>query len=389
MTPAARVAAAIDILDRIADGEAAERALTRWARGARFAGSGDRAAIRDHVFDVLRRWRSCAEWGGGDTGRALMLGLLRGQGAEPDALFTGQGHAPAPLSPDERAAGAEPQGAAALDLPEWLWPHWQQSLGDQATAVADSLRHRAPVMLRVNSLRATPEAARATLADEGITCEQAGIAPTALRVTEGARRVAQSAAYREGMIELQDGASQASIHEIPAASYCNILDYCAGGGGKALALAARFDAAVTAHDALPARMKDLPTRAARAGAVLRMADAAGVAASAPYDLVFADAPCSGSGAWRRAPEGKWALTQARLQELTATQDDILHRAARLVAPGGVLAYATCSVLTCENEDRVTAFSRAMPDWRLLHQRRWLPGPEGDGFFIAILELSKK
>ena len=389
MTPAARVAAAIEILDRIVDGAPAERALTTWARGARFAGSKDRAAIRDHVFDVLRCWRSCAALGGGGDGRALMLGLLRGQGIDPATLFTGEGHAPAPLSAAERDVGQAPEGAEALDLPDWLWPLWQDSLGEQSESAAQALRQRAPVMLRVNSARTTREAAVAALASDGIVAEPAAIAPTALIVTEGARRVAQSAAYADGLVELQDGASQALIHELPRVKYRNILDYCAGGGGKSLALAARFGGPVMAHDAAPDRMKDLPARAARAGAQINIADTARVTEAAPFDLVLADAPCSGSGAWRRAPEGKWRLTEQSLAALMATQDAILGACAPLVAPGGLLAYATCSVLSCENDARVAHFLARHPEWQAQNLRHWLPGPEGDGFFLAVLAKAGK
>ena len=384
MTPGARVAAAAAILDTIRGGTPAEMALTRWARASRFAGSKDRAAVRDHVFDALRRWRSCAVLGGGESGRARMIGLLRGEGTDPATLFTGDGHAPAPLSPAEDAAGAPPQGLDALDLPDWLWPLWQDSLGEAAEACAETLRHRAPVMLRVNTARMPREAARQALADAGIVTVEAAIAPTALIVTEGARRIAQSAPFLEGLVELQDGASQASICELPDVTVEKILDFCAGGGGKALAMAARFGRAVTAHDAAPDRMKDIPARAARAGARIARADMAAVQAAAPYGLVLTDVPCSGSGAWRRAPEGKWALTAARLADLTASQDAILDRAAGLVAPEGWLAYTTCSVLDCENRGRIDAFLNRHPGWSLSRDRRWLPGPEGDGFYLSVL-----
>lgn len=385
MTPGARVAAAAAILDTIRGGTPAEMALTRWARASRFAGSKDRAAVRDHVFDALRRWRSCAALGGGESGRARMIGLLRGEGIDPATLFTGDGHAPAPLSPAEDAAGAQPQGLDALDLPDWLWPLWQNSLGEAAEACAETLRHRAPVMLRVNTARMPRADARQALADAGIEAVEAAIAPTALVVTEGARRIAQSTPFLDGLVELQDGASQASICELPDVTVGNILDFCAGGGGKALAMAARFGCAVTAHDAAPGRMKDIPARAARAGARIACADMAGVQAGAPYGLVLTDVPCSGGGAWRRAPEGKWALTRQRLDELNHVQDAILDQAAGLVVPGGALAYATCSVLDCENRDRITAFLARSPGWRIMHERRWLPSQEGDGFFLCVLE----
>mgnify|MGYP007079536441 FL=1 len=138
MTPAARVQAAAEVLDRIAAGTPAEQALLGWSRASRFAGSKDRAAVRDHVFDVMRRWRSTAASGGGESGRARMLGLLRQQGTDPDTLFTGQGHAPKPLGDAERVAGRVPEGAEALDLPDWLWSDWQASLGAAAADQVDA-----------------------------------------------------------------------------------------------------------------------------------------------------------------------------------------------------------------------------------------------------------
>ncbi|MCR8549667.1 RsmB/NOP family class I SAM-dependent RNA methyltransferase [Salipiger sp. P9] len=381
MTPAARIAAAAGILDRIAEGTPAEQALLGWARASRFAGSKDRAAVRDHVFDVLRRWRSTAATGGGETGRARLLGLLRQEGTDPDTLFTGEGHAPAPLSAAERAAGHAPsEGAEAGDLPDWLWPRFRDSLGEDAAATAEALRHRAPVFLRVNSLRATSEEAMAALAEDGIETRPHPLAATALEVTGGARKIARSRAFAAGLVELQDAASQAVVAALPLTPGLRVLDYCAGGGGKALAMAARTGGPVEAHDANPGRMADLPARAARAGAeILRRDRPAG-----RYDLVLCDVPCSGSGSWRRAPEGKWRLTPEGLAELCTVQAGILETAAGLVAPGGTLAYATCSVLDCENGAQSAAFLAAHPGWRCTGSRQFLPRDGGDGFFVACL-----
>jgi 16S rRNA (cytosine967-C5)-methyltransferase len=160
------------------------------------------------------------------------------------------------------------------------------------------------------------------------------------------------------------------------------MDFCAGGGGKSLAIAARTGARLFAHDADPSRMKDLPARAARAGVTITQMNSSELSRAAPFALLLCDAPCSGAGAWRRAPEGKWALTAARLAELTQIQDAILAQAAPLVAPEGVLAYATCSVLTTENEARAEAFLATHPDWRMVASRRWEPGSSGDGFYLA-------
>ena len=384
MTPAARHQAAIEVLDRIGSGEPAEAALTRWARGARYAGSGDRAAVRDLVFTVLRRWRSLAALGGDETGRGRILGLLRESGTDPAEVFTGQGHAPAPLSPTEISAGTDPDPDQALDLPDWLIPIWRDALGRDAATIARALRDRAPVMVRVNLRKTDRATAITTLAEAGILAEPVAISPTALRITEGARRLAASPAYLAGLVELQDGASQAIVDEVYLASDRSILDFCAGGGGKTLALAARSDAVILAHDHNPQRMADLPARASRAGARIDILAGDALDARAPFDLVLADAPCSGSGAWRRAPEARWRLTQAALDQLTRTQDAILARAATLVAPDGRLAYATCSVLDCENDARVDAFLAAHDGWCALSRRNWHPGAEGDGFYLAIL-----
>lgn len=382
MTPAARIQAAIEILDRVLDGEAAEKALTGWARRSRFAGSKDRAAIRDHVFDAIRCRRSYAARGGAATGRGLMIGLARVQGLEIDALFSGEGHAPAALTEAERAAGRAPEGAEALDLPDWIEDAFRASLGDRAEAAALALQSRAPVMLRVNARKGTRDQAIAALARDGVAARSAGISKTALLVDAGGRKVAQGATFKSGLVELQDGASQAVVDALPLRDGMRILDYCAGGGGKTLAMAGRVRAEFFAHDANAARLSDLPDRAARAGVEVRICDPGGV--SGQYDLVLCDVPCSGSGSWRRAPDGKWRLSAEKLRELNRVQGEILERAAPLVAPGGVLAYATCSVLDCENGDRIAAFLARHPDWVETGRRRWLPGPEGDGFFLCCL-----
>ncbi|RWR45086.1 RsmB/NOP family class I SAM-dependent RNA methyltransferase [Sinirhodobacter ferrireducens] len=387
MTPAARLAAAIAILDQLRDGTPAERALTNWGRASRFAGSGDRAAVRDHVFDVLRCRGSFAALGGGESGRALVLGLARAQGLDVAALFTGEGHAPAPLSDEEAARLAQPlpdEGALAdLDWPDWLRQQLRADLGADYAAVSARMRARAPVFLRVNLARGDRAAAQAALAAEGIATRPHPLAETALEVVEGARRIQASAAYREGLVELQDAASQAAIAQVPVAAGMRVLDYCAGGGGKALALAARAPAArIEAHDIDPGRMRDIPVRAARAGA--RISTVAPGRLGRDYDLVLVDAPCSGSGTWRRTPEAKWRLTPERLAELCTLQAQILRAAAARVVPGGRLLYMTCSLLDAENAAQAEAFVRET-GWQVTEQRRFTPLDGGDGFFAAQLE----
>jgi 16S rRNA (cytosine967-C5)-methyltransferase len=219
----------------------------------------------------------------------------------------------------------------------------------------------------------------ARLAAEGIvTAPVPGIA-TALRVAEGATRIDRSAAYADGTIELQDAASQAVVLALPLAPGMRVLDFCAGGGGKTLAIAARTGAAVSAHDAHPARMRDLPARAARAGARVQIAGRPGPG----FDLVLADAPCSGSGSWRRDPAGKWRLTADGLAATLDLQAQVLDQAAACVAPGGWLAYATCSVLWAENDGQAARFAARSPGWTAGPAQAWSPLAGHDGFFLSL------
>jgi 16S rRNA (cytosine967-C5)-methyltransferase len=382
VTPGARIAAAIEILDLWLGGEPAERALTNWARAHRFAGSGDRATIRDHVFDAIRCRRSFAALGGAETGRGLMLGALRAAGADPATLFTGEGHAPAPLAGDERSPAPPPgDPLVALDCPDWLAPQLRQSLGEDFAPVMAILRTRAPVFLRANAARATRKAAAQALEGEGIATRPHPLSPTALEVTANARGVKASRAFREGLVELQDAASQAVADALlPLAPGAQVLDYCAGGGGKALALAAQ-GARVSAHDADPRRMVDIPARAARAGVRIDIVAPEALGARL-FDAVLVDAPCSGSGAWRRQPEAKWRLDPTRLDALGALQAGVLRGAARHVRPGGRLLYATCSLLAAENGEIVARFLAETPGFAPESERRLTPRDGGDGFYIA-------
>lgn len=381
MTPGGRAAAAIEILDRIIAGHPAEQALTNWARASRFAGSGDRAAIRDLVFDTLRRRRSASVLGGGMSGRALLIGLMRGRDEDPTTLFTGEGHAPEPLSAEEMVAQAPISATDRLDFPDWLLPELQRSLGDRTAEVAEILRLRAPVGLRVNWRKADHETADAALMLDDIESTAHALAGSARIATRNERRIKGSRAFQDGLVELQDPASQAVVEALlPVSDGARILDYCAGGGGKALALAAATGAAITAHDVSEARMRDIPNRASRAGVTLHCTTKpAGL-----WDLVLVDAPCSGSGSWRRQPEAKWSLTEARLLELTRLQADVLEKAAAFVDRGGRLAYATCSLLSLENQEQTQGFLTSHGGWELLSERTISPCEGGDGFYISQL-----
>lgn len=381
MTPAARIAAAIEVLDQILDGKPAEPALIAWSRGSRFAGSKDRAAVRDHVFDALRCKRSFAALGGAETGRGLMIGALRAGHIDPASLFTGEGHAPAALTPDEQAVVAvDLPAAVALDWPEWLMPQTQADLGDDLTDALSAMQGRGPLFLRVNTGRGTLASAQNSLNAEGIGTEPHPHVAGCLIVTDNPRRVQNSAAMQDGLIEIQDAASQMAVARLPMAN--SVLDYCAGGGGKSLALADR-GMRVIAHDIETRRMQDIPSRAARAG--VRIDVTKNPKTSAPYGMILCDAPCSGSGTWRRTPDAKWRLSPERLAELTAIQSDILEQVHPMVAADGTLAYATCSILRSENRSVVDRFLSAHPDWVLTDEMRLLPCDLWDGFYLAQLK----
>lgn len=393
MTPAARVAAAIEVLETFAASDApSDRLLAAWGRAHRFAGSGDRAAIADRVYACLRRWRSSAWRLRCDSPRAAAIGSLVAEGIDPAAMFDGARHGPAPLSADERAALASPPEPAPdpvrLDYPDWLDGALRDSLGAAFEPAMDALRNRAPVDMRANLLRGGRDAARAALAKDGIDAWPTPHAPTALRAAPGAP-VARARALRDGRVELQDAASQAAALLADARPGETALDFCAGGGGKALALAAAMGGRgrVIAYDVAPGRMRDIPERARRAGARIETALTGDLASlEGRCDLVFVDAPCSGSGAWRRDPGGKWRLTRERLDALTRLQVEVLESAARYVRPGGRIAYATCSLLGCENGAVLDEFllRRNLPE--AARTLRLTPADDTDGFFCAVVNL---
>lgn len=394
MTPGARILAAAEIIDTWRTGEAGlDRVLAGWGRTHRFAGSGDRRAIADLAYDTVRRLRSAA-WvaGAGDdaSGQALLHGSLILDGADPTAIFAGDRRA-AEWHREGAGAPARPLQAAArgarLDLPDWLLPE----LDGAVDATLAALRERAPLDLRVNLLKTEPGEAIAALAAEGIEATPAGLSPTALRVGEGRRFVASSRAYRQGLVEVQDAASQAVADLAAARPGETVLDLCAGGGGKTLALAAAMQNSgqLIAHDIAPARIAALPVRARRAGADVEIRKASALESlSGACNLVLVDAPCSGSGAWRRNPDAKWRFTPAMLDRLTMTQDRILDRAARLTRPGGRILYATCSLIARENRARIATFLARTPGWRLGASLAIAP-PEADGFFAALLEDTRE
>ncbi len=346
MTPAARIQAAVEVLDRWQpEAQGLDRVLATWGRANRYAGSGDRRAIADLVYDAVRRLRSAA-WAAGEAGSAagrdLMLGSLTLDGLDREALaqlFSGDRHAPAPLTEVEAARLGQPLDAAPrpvrLDFPDWLAPH----LEAVPDAALDLMRQRAPLFLRANLLRGDRAAAIAVLAADRIVAEPGALSPTCIKVISGAHTVARSSAYRDGLVEIQDAASQAAAEYAGAIPGDTVLDYCAGAGGKTLALAAAMagQGQLHAHDIAPRRLAQLDERARRAGVEVTLHEPGQTGALTGHcDLVFVDAPCSGSGAWRRNPDTKWRLTAGQLAAYAQTQDNILAEAAAAVRPGGRL-----------------------------------------------------
>jgi 16S rRNA (cytosine967-C5)-methyltransferase len=390
MTPPARVAAAIEVL---ADTEDRRRpaadALKDWGLARRFAGSGDRAAIASLVYDALRRKASSA-WIMGETSpRAELIGALkqlRGLGEDEIAtLFSGEGHAPAALTDAERKRLNEGDLTDAPDhvrgdYPEWLSTAMAESCGGMEVEEGRALANRAPVDIRVNTLKWSRERALAGLAH--LDAQPTPLSPVGVRVAirPDGRGPALSAepAYVKGLIEVQDEGSQLAALLSGAKPGLQVLDLCAGAGGKTLALAAMLEnqGQVYATDTDGRRFAPLFARLDRSGA-------RNVQARAPKgtrdilsdlvgrcDLVFVDAPCTGSGAWRRNPDTKWRVRPGALETRIKDQIEALENAVRFIKPGGHLVYATCSLLKAENEDRIAAFLAAHNDFLPLEAARW-------------------
>lgn len=419
MTPAARLAAAASVLDSIAQGRhPAEAVLKAWGTQNRYAGSKDRRAIADRVYKVLRaRGRLVWAMGGREDGRALVIGSLSLLDGLPldeiEALHTGDGYGPRPLSKQERArltAGeGDLPGWVAAGLPEFVVEDFRTTFGDRwAEEARELMAPRAPIDLRVNSAKATVDAVHAELTAAGLSLEPAPLSTWGLRLpSEPPPNVQAQDAFKAGQIEIQDEGSQivtwlagAGLDFTPKTI---VVDYCAGGGGKTLALAAQALPVVKpgkaaakpsgwsptggeegaggapkvelasgmtliACDVVQKRLDNIRPRLQRAGvaADLRLLGQNGGGVedvNGKADLVFVDAPCSGSGTWRRRPEDAWRLKADEVERLHALQLRILDQAVQLVKPGGRLVYVTCSMLTQENEATVDAFEAAHPDFR--------------------------
>lgn len=423
MTPAARLAAAIELLAEVEDGRPPERALSAYFRSRRYAGSKDRRAVADTLFGILRHrawlaWRS----GGRVSPRALALGWhVWSDEAAPESLATAwesDRFAPAPPDPEELAWLAAPvpgsmPDTARLNCPEALLDAFSQAFGEARDRVLDALNRPAPLDLRVNRLKADREGVLRRLRADGLAAEPTPLSPWGVRLPAGTP-IDKHRLYAEGRVEVQDEGSQLAAALVGAAPGEQVLDLCAGAGGKSLALAASMEnrGQIFACDTDARRLEALKPRLKRAGVRNLQPHLLPEDGTWPshlpdrFDKVVIDAPCGGSGAWRRRPADRWRFDRAAIADLNATQDALLRRGAGLLAPGGALVYITCSLLPAENEARIAALCAADPGLAPAdHPALWqahvgTPAPRDgiarkavrldparhdcDGFFIAVL-----
>jgi len=439
MTPGARLQAAMELLEAVWDGTTPPDVLTdEYFRRRRYAGSGDRRAIQEHVYAILRR-RARLDWWVERTGMDLepnprtriITWLSTAERTAPDdiqALFSGTRHCPAELTAVEYALAEALYGRplnhpdmppdVAYEFPAWMTDAFTVIWGDNLQHELAALNQPAPVDLRVNTLKTTREAARASLAEAFIETEETAFSPIGLRV-EGHPRLGGTQTFKDGLVEIQDEGSQLLALLCGAGPGMNVVDFCAGAGGKTLALAAamgrdgRTVGRLTACDVSRTRLDRLRPRLKRAGAYdvkTRVISAAEddwvVGQGARADRVLVDVPCTGTGTWRRDPNAKWRFTPTDLDDLIARQRAILFEAARLVKPGGRLIYATCSLLPEENEHQIGWFLETHPAFRALAigdvwaetiggapppggpYLRLTPASTGtDGFFCSVLEAN--
>ncbi|MER8772451.1 RsmB/NOP family class I SAM-dependent RNA methyltransferase [Mesorhizobium sp. M0960] len=384
-----RLAAAIEVLDDIGRRHRpVADALKDWGLSHRFAGGGDRAAIGNIVYDALRRKRSAGWLLGEEKPRAIGFGALLlewGQTAQSlNEALEGDKFAPPLLSADElktlaarRLTDAPP--AVRADIPDWCMPLFERAFGTAWVEEGAALGTRPPLDLRVNTLKADRGKVLAELAETG--AKPARIAPHGIRIPpiDGDGRhpnVQAEPAFQKGWFEVQDEGSQIAAELAGAEPGMQVLDFCAGAGGKTLALSAAMDnrGQIFAHDAEKARLAPIFDRIRRSEnrnvqIVTKPAELAPLGKH--MDIVLIDAPCTGSGTWRRRPDAKWRLTQRQLDARKGEQETILDAAKDFVKPGGLLVYITCSVFDEENGDQVSAFRDRHPGFVPVdHRQLW-------------------
>jgi 16S rRNA (cytosine967-C5)-methyltransferase len=421
MTPAARAAAVIEILEKVLEEQRpADRVISDGLRQRRYMGSKDRHSVAEQAFRILRH-RSRYDWW---LKTARLPPNPRGwvvtdiAAHTPDMLstvFSGGRFGPTPLADNEvRLAEAislhslspsEMPRAVVLEIPEWAADPLEASLGEALETELAAMLRSAPVDLRVNTLLASRDEAAAGLAEEGLITTPTPHSPLGLRLTQR-KPLTTVQAFRQGLIEVQDEGSQLLSAAVDAKPGMHVVDMCAGAGGKTLAIAAQMEnrgriTALDIHEVRVERARDRLRRAKVQNTQCRVIDGTRdkwfKRHRDEFDRVMVDAPCSGTGTWRRNPDARWGRAGVDLDELTALQGQLLHRAASIVKPGGRLIYGTCSLLNCENEDRIDAFLEAHSDFRVLPIEEILnvegcerflkltPARHGtDGFFGAVL-----
>ena len=406
MTPGARLAAAAEILQEIfALKAAADRTISAWGKAHRFAGSKDRAAIGQRVYAVLRRLNECAFAMESRLPRALVIGSLKVvdhfDAEQIGALCVDGAHALGALSNDELLALAKSETSdrpwISLNYPEWLHEELFLAFGQSLEAELHALSGRAPMDLRVNTLKARRADIIQELEGQGLSPRACKTSATAVRLEAGSDvKVNQLPCYIDGRVEVQDESSQIAIGLAGASAGETVVDLAAGGGGKAIGLAAdmRDKGRLFVCDVGAERLERMIPRINRAGVSViefagnpyapRIHELVGEGA----DLVFVDAPCSGSGTWRRNPESKWTLSPERLDTFRAAQVSLLERAGVLSKSDGRIVYAVCSVLRSEGIDQVTGFCERNAGWQIGHSVSLTPLRSGtDGFFAAELRRS--
>ncbi|MBI2718986.1 MAG: RsmB/NOP family class I SAM-dependent RNA methyltransferase [Rhizobiales bacterium] len=423
-----RTTAAIEILAEIFERHRpASEALKDWGKAHRFAGSTDRHAIGTLVYDCLRKRNSLSARMGDGRPRALVLGALHDlweQSAEAIAAMAGEQHGPGALTPAESTAlartmrddlPAQVQG----DLPEWLMPSFTAAFGERAAEEGEALSRRAPIDLRANTLKAAREEVLEALKKYGAL--PGPLSPWVVRIAPPGpearnANVEAEPAHGRGWFEVQDAASQVGALMTGARPGESVADICAGSGGKTLALAAMMknQGRLIAHDSDRHRLRPIFERLTRSGAsmveVIAADEGERLSTFDGFDCVLVDAPCSGSGTWRRKPDGKWRLTSKQLQQRIKEQQQVLERAAKLVKPGGRLVYLTCSVLPEENSAQVSVFLATHRDFMVIpYREQWRIATESeppvsadgsdqtllltparhetDGFFVAVMKRS--
>ena len=378
----------IEILDTYLNEAKIDFVLRKWAIKHRFAGSSDRRKIKDIIFDIIRQKKSCEHVGGGFSGRNLLIGYLKLKGTELSSVFDNSKFGPEELTIKEQNINVDFSNLSniyELDFPSWLIPILRRSLLNEFSNVVKALRNRSHIQLRVNLKKISRLNAMKKLQKNNIECEINELCSTALNVLNGAQHILTSPCFENGFVELQDAGSQL-VSELIEINYNDkVLDMCAGAGGKSLAIScgAELDATYFAWDINFDRMKDIDARSKRAG--VKIEKVIKLSSKSFYNKIIIDAPCSGSGSWRRDPEGKWRLDEDILDDYVKTQKELILKGLKLLAPRGQILYITCSILDIENGKLIDDLISSELSLKLVRSISLVPSSKSDGFYGAVLE----